>query len=110
MEETDDFIDTRETASQAAAEERNRLQRAFGDDVAQRFLRLRGIEGDAMQEAVLEKYAAKQALRMARDALALAATQQAPTLFTRAPAPTHASVLREDEDETETISAGGGAL
>lgn len=108
MEETDDFIDTRDTAKQAAADEKMRLQLAFGDDVAQRFLRLRGIEGEAMQEAVLEKYAAKQALRMARDALALAATQQAPLLFERAMDHTHA--LDMDEDEAEAMSASDSAL
>jgi len=108
MDETDDFIDTRDTAKQTAAGEKMRLQLAFGDDVAQRFLRLRGIEGEAMQEAVLEKYAAKQALRMARDALTLAATQQAPFMFERAME--HAPALDLDEDEPEAMSAGGSAL
>lgn len=56
-----------------AAQEAMRLKVAFGDDVAQRFLRLRGIVGDAMQEAVLVRYANKQADRMARNAIAQAA-------------------------------------
>ncbi|MES2315978.1 MAG: hypothetical protein V4631_00660 [Pseudomonadota bacterium] len=59
------------------ADEKMRLKVAFGDDVAQRFLRLRGIVGDLMQEAVLERYAAKQAARMARDAIAAAAQSSA---------------------------------
>lgn len=112
MDETDDFIDECKTASQLAAAERLRLQLAFGDDVAQRFLRLRGIEGDAMQEAVLEKYAAKQALKITRDALALAAAQQAPRLFA------HTPDLRLDDEDAEiscagdeaTLSAGESAL
>lgn len=52
---------------------RMRLKFAFGDDAAQRFLKLRGIVGDAMQEAVLERYASKQADRIARNAIATAA-------------------------------------
>lgn len=54
------------------AREAVRLKVAFGDDVAQRFLRLRGVVGEAMQEAVLVRYASKQADRMARKAIALA--------------------------------------
>jgi len=72
MDETDDIIDERAIAMRAL-QDKLRLQRAFGDDVAQRFLRARGIIGEAMHEAVLEKYAAKQAMRMARDALTAAA-------------------------------------
>ncbi|MES2017224.1 MAG: hypothetical protein V4484_12070 [Pseudomonadota bacterium] len=53
-------------------EEKMRLKVAFGDNVAQRFLRLRGIVGELMQEAVLQRYAAKQAARMARDVIAAA--------------------------------------
>ena len=68
-----DFIEEHEEDTSRAAEEKMRLKVAFGDDVAQRFLRLRGIVGDLMQEAVLERYAAKQAARMARDVIAAAA-------------------------------------
>lgn len=85
MDEIDEVIDARAVAAHAAFE-KARLQRAFGDNVAQRFLLSRGIVGDAMQEQVLERYAAKQALRIARDALALAAAQAAPPRFQRAPA------------------------
>ena len=73
MDDTDDFIEQRVPARTALAEEQMRLRVAFGDDVARRFLRLRGVEGEPMQEAVLERYAAKQALKLARAALALAA-------------------------------------
>jgi hypothetical protein len=55
------------------ADELMRLKVAFGQDVAQRFLRLRGIVGELMHEAVLERYAAKQAARLARDVIAVAA-------------------------------------
>ncbi|SHG98577.1 hypothetical protein [Massilia sp. CF038] len=85
MDEIDDVIDERAVAARTAFD-KARLQRAFGDNVAQRFLLSRGIVGDAMQEQVLERYAAKQALRIARDALALAAAQAAPPRFQRAPA------------------------
>ncbi|HEU4777813.1 MAG TPA: hypothetical protein VFS95_13395 [Telluria sp.] len=88
MDDTDDLIDERALATRAL-EEKLRLQRAFGDDVAQRFLRARGIVGDAMQEAVLEKYAAKQALRIAREALSVAAAPPAPR-FQRSVPPTDA--------------------
>ena len=71
MDDIDFIEEQEETRSQA--DEKMRLKVAFGDDVAQRFLRLRGIVGDLMQEAVLERYAAKQAARMARDAIATAA-------------------------------------
>ena len=71
MDETD-FIEEQESTT-IRADELMRLKVAFGDDVAQRFLRLRGIVGDLMQEAVLERYAAKQAARVARDVIATAA-------------------------------------
>jgi hypothetical protein len=87
MDETDDIIDERAIATRAL-EEKLRLQRAFGDDVAQRFLRSRGIIGEVMQEAVLEKYAAKQALRIAREALMVAAAPAAPPRFQRSVPPT----------------------
>jgi hypothetical protein len=87
MDETEDIIDERAIATRAL-EEKLRLQRAFGDDVAQRFLRSRGIIGEVMQEAVLEKYAAKQALRIAREALMVAAAPTAPPRFQRSVPPT----------------------
>lgn len=58
MDDTD-FIEERETV--ISIDEQMRLRRAFGDDVAQRFLRLRGIHGDVMQDAVLARYAMRQA-------------------------------------------------
>lgn len=70
MDDTD-FIEEQEETT-IRADELMRLKVAFGDDVAQRFLRLRGIVGDLMQEAVLERYAAKQAARLARDVIATA--------------------------------------
>ena len=42
-------------------EERQHLLRAFGDDVAQRFLLLRGIKDDRMQNEVLDRYAQRNA-------------------------------------------------
>lgn len=71
MDETD-FIEEQQSTT-IRADELMRLKVAFGDDVAQRFLRLRGIVGDLMQEAVLERYAARQAARLARDVIATAA-------------------------------------
>ena len=68
-------VEAEETHSRA--DEKMRLKVAFGDDVAQRFLRLRGIVGDLMQEAVLERYAAKQAARLARTLIAAAALPRA---------------------------------
>lgn len=70
MDDTD-FIEEQEENT-IRADELMRLKVAFGDDVAQRFLRLRGIVGDLMQDAVLERYAAKQAARLARDVIATA--------------------------------------
>lgn len=86
MDDTDDIIDERAVAKRAL-EEKLRLQRAFGDDVALRFLRSRGIIGEAMQEAVLEKYAAKQALRLTREALSVVAATVAPPRFQRSVPP-----------------------
>lgn len=71
MDDTD-FIEEQVEAV-IGADELMRLKVAFGQDVAQRFLRLRGIVGELMQEAVLERYAAKQAARLARDVIAVAA-------------------------------------
>lgn len=70
MDDTEFFEEQEETTIRA--DELMRLKVAFGDDVAQRFLRLRGIVGDLMQEAVLERYTAKQAARLARDVIATA--------------------------------------
>lgn len=67
-----DFIEE-PPATRPRADEQMRLKVAFGDDVAQRFLRLRGIVGELMQEAVLARYAARQAARLTRDVLAAAA-------------------------------------
>lgn len=61
MEETDDFIDEPDSPETVRREERQHLLRAFGDDVAQRFLLLRGIKDDRMQNAVLDRYAQRQA-------------------------------------------------
>ncbi|MES2899228.1 MAG: hypothetical protein V4723_05830 [Pseudomonadota bacterium] len=60
MDETDDFIDEPEIDSPAL--EQTQLWSGFGDDVAQRFLRLRGIMDEHMQEEALERHARRQAL------------------------------------------------
>lgn len=71
MEDIDFVTDEQETCRHA--QEQMRLKFAFGDDAAQRYLKLRGIVGEAMQEAALERYAHKQADRLARKAIAFAA-------------------------------------
>jgi hypothetical protein len=73
MEETDDFIDEPDCPVQV--EETRHLLCAFGDDVARRYLRLRGIHTEAMQEAVLERHALRApcALPHWTDAVAQAA-------------------------------------
>jgi len=81
-----DFIEE-QPATRPRADEQLRLKVAFGDDVAQRFLRLRGIVGELMQEAVLERYAARQAARLTRDIIAAAAADADPSM----PAPGLAS-------------------
>lgn len=53
--------DTAAQVSEAAA-----LKRAFGNDAAQRFLRLRGINDELAAEALLENYDRRQAQRRAR--------------------------------------------
>lgn len=53
-----------ETATQV--HEAIALQRAFGSDAAQRFLKLRGIDGELAQNALLESYDRRQAARRAR--------------------------------------------
>jgi hypothetical protein len=37
------------------------MQRAFGDDVAQRFLELRGVADEPAQQALVERYYQRQA-------------------------------------------------
>ena len=77
MDDIDFIEDQPETSIAPSSDEKMRLKVAFGDDVAQRFLTLRGIHGELMQEAVLERYASKQAARMAREAIALALSTSA---------------------------------
>ncbi len=72
-----DFIEEQLDTSIISSDEKMRLKMAFGDDVAQRFLKLRGIHGEIMQEAVLERYASKQAARMAREVIASACSASA---------------------------------
>ncbi len=68
MDDTDRRHDDRrqdhETATQV--HEAIALQRAFGSDAAQRFLKLRGIDGEIAQDAMLESYDRRQAARRAR--------------------------------------------
>lgn len=76
MEPTDDLQDERrlsddrrqdhDTAAQVT--EAAALKRAFGNDAAQRFLRLRGINDELAAEALLENYDRRQAQRRARAA------------------------------------------
>ncbi len=68
-----DFIEEQLDIGAISADEKMRLKVAFGDNVAQRYLALRGIVGEAMQEAVLERHANREAARMARQAIAFAA-------------------------------------
>ena len=77
MDDIDFIEDQPETSIAPSSDEKMRLKVAFGDDVAQRFLKLRGIHGEIMQEAVLERYAIKQAARMAREAIAFALSTSA---------------------------------
>lgn len=51
---TDDRRQDHDTAAHVA--EATDLKRAFGNDAAQRFLRLRGINDDLAAEALLENY------------------------------------------------------
>lgn len=67
IEEHDDIV--------ISAEETMRLRVAFGDNVAQRFLTLRGIVGELAQDAVLQRHALHQAERLARNAIAQACGQ-----------------------------------
>ena len=77
MDDIDFIEDQPETSIAPSSDEKMRLKVAFGDDVAQRFLKLRGIHGELMQEAVLERYANKQAARLAREAIAFALSTSA---------------------------------
>ena len=70
-----DFIEEQLDIGAISADERMRLKVAFGDNVAQRYLALRGITTEAMQEAVLERHANREAARMARDVIAHALSQ-----------------------------------
>lgn len=71
-----DFIDEQQHDSIAiSADETLRLRMAFGDNVAQRYLSLRGIVGDVAQEAVLQRHAMRAAERLARSAIAHACGQ-----------------------------------
>ena len=69
MEETErrqeDRRQDHETAAQV--EEAAALKRAFGSDAALRFLKLRGINDELAQEALLENYDRRQAARRARN-------------------------------------------
>ena len=50
--------DTAAVVSEALA-----CQRAFGNDAAQRFLKMRGIEGDVAQQALLDNYDRRKQIR-----------------------------------------------
>ncbi len=69
MEETErrqeDRRQDHETAAQV--EEAAALKRAFGSDAALRFLKLRGINDELAQDALLENYDRRQAARRARN-------------------------------------------
>lgn len=51
-------IDTAAVVSEALA-----CQRAFGNDAAQRFLKMRGIEGEVAQQALLDNYDRRKEIR-----------------------------------------------
>jgi hypothetical protein len=67
-----DFIEEQLDTGAISADEKMRLKVAFGDNVAQRYLALRGIVGDAAQDAVLERHANVEAARLTRDLIAAA--------------------------------------
>lgn len=50
--------DTAAVVSEALA-----CQRAFGNDAAQRFLKMRGIEGEVAQQALLDNYDRRKQIR-----------------------------------------------
>ncbi|MEJ7804697.1 MAG: hypothetical protein WKG03_02085 [Telluria sp.] len=70
-----DFIEEQLDLGAISADEKMRLKLAFGDNVAQRFLALRGITTEPMQEAVLVRHASREAARITRDVIAQAAGQ-----------------------------------
>ena len=70
-----DFIEEQLDLGAISADEKMRLKVAFGDNVAQRYLALRGIVGEAMQDAVLERHANREAARITRDIIAFASAQ-----------------------------------
>ena len=70
-----DFIEEQLDMGAISADEKMRLKVAFGDNVAQRYLALRGITSEAMQEAVLERHANREAARITRDVIAQALSQ-----------------------------------
>lgn len=72
-----DFIEEQLDMGAISADEKMRLKVAFGDNVAQRFLLLRGITNELMQEAVLERHATREAARITRGVIALALSQSA---------------------------------
>lgn len=72
-----DFIEEQLDLGAISADEKMRLKLAFGDNVAQRYLALRGITTEAMQDAVLERHASREAARITRDVIALALSQSA---------------------------------
>lgn len=57
----DDRRQDHETA--AVVSEALACQRAFGNDAAQRFLKMRGIEGDVAQQALLDNYDRRKQIR-----------------------------------------------
>ena len=67
-----DFIEEQLDTGAISADEKMRLKVAFGDNVAQRYLALRGITTEPMQEAVLERHAQREAARLTRNVLAAA--------------------------------------
>ncbi len=68
MDETERRQEDRRQDHETAAQlhEAAALKRAFGSDAAQRFLKLRGINDELAQEALLENYDRRQAARRAR--------------------------------------------
>lgn len=72
MDEVDFIEEQLDGADIIGADEKMRLKVAFGDNVAQRYLALRGIVGEAMQDAVLVRHASREAARLTRDVIAFA--------------------------------------
>ena len=65
MDQMDRRADDRrqDLATAGAVNEAIAFQRAFGNDAAQRFLKMRGIEGEVAQQALLDNYDRRQAIR-----------------------------------------------